>query len=152
MDYKIPEEGIMLYEIKDTDGLEEGEYFTFWTVWDPWVTKGRETETIIQAVWLSKEYMEEENFLDFELESDCNPRDRGIDAPLISATWTDNAEDELRWFLSNEQQENHGGVMLQQAVTRMMHKNSKTDCDYCSESKSLPDFKQYRFDGAIWLT
>ena len=141
----------MLYEIKDTDGFEEGEYWTAWTVWDPWVTKGMETETIIQAVWLSKEYMEEKNFLDLEPEGECNPRDRGIDAPLISATWTDTAEDELRWFLSNEQQENHGGVMLQQAVTRIIKEKSKTDCDCCSEGKSLSDFKQYRFDGAIRL-
>jgi hypothetical protein len=77
-------------------------------------------ETILQKTWLSKEELQD--FLAFEWDDErswmrqVTPAQRGLSCELVSALWTENAEEELRWFLEVEE---HGAKELQRSWTRI---------------------------------
>ena len=62
----------------------------------------KEEETILQKCWLSNEELK--SFVEFEWEDEEShlrqlfPQDRGLPCELMSALWTENAEEEFRWF------------------------------------------------------
>tara|TARA_B100000925_G_C22000272_1_gene470893 strand:- start:907 stop:1293 length:387 start_codon:yes stop_codon:yes gene_type:complete len=116
---EIPEEGMMFYEI------EGEEKHSMWTVLSPLVANQKEEETILQKCWLSNEELK--SFVEFEWEYEEShlrqlaPHQRGLPCELMSATWTEIAEEEFRWFLHCE--ETDGAKILQRSLTRLEMKN-----------------------------
>lgn len=112
---ELPEEGMMFYEI---EGEEKN---SMWTVLSPSASNQKEEETILQKCWLSNEELK--SFVEFEWEDEEShlrqlfPQDRGLPCELMSALWTENAEEEFRWFLRAK--ETHGAKILQRSLTRL---------------------------------
>lgn len=110
----LPDEGMMFYEIEGEEGC------TMWTVLHPKVANCEDVETVLQKTWLSKEELE--GFVGFEWDDErpwmrqVSPKQRGLSSELISAFWTENAENEFRWFLEVE---DNGAKMLQRSWTRL---------------------------------
>ena len=110
----LPDEGMMFYEIEGEEGC------TMWTVLHPKVADNEDGETVLQKTWLSKEELE--GFVEFEWDDErawmrqVSPKQRGLSSELLSALWTENAENEFRWFLEVE---DHGAKTLQRSLTRI---------------------------------
>ena len=96
LNMELPEEGMMFYEI---EGEEKN---SMWTVLSPSASNQKKKKPFLAKCWLSNEELK--SFVEFEWEDEEShlrqlfPQDRGLPCELMSALWTENAEENSDGF------------------------------------------------------